>query len=172
MVTFVSFKSIQHKTTTINGNTSDCNATKGQQVHPVRRKKFYQLLVTLMMLPLVILQTFCVSPSIMSKDHIQRRDEKQNSFQVWNGRCDINSILQRSQYPVKPSSNRTETAVMCSIAVNEEAYIDEFVDYYQALGFHKIYIYDNADIPELDQWASERGDFVNITHFLGHTAVQ
>jgi hypothetical protein len=55
-------------------------------------------------------------------------------------------------------------AVICSIALNEELYIDEWIKYHLALGFSKIYIYDNSDNNILQ---SKQTDCVIISHFPG-----
>ena len=55
-----------------------------------------------------------------------------------------------------------EAAVICLAAKNEEAYIDQFVDYHIALRFSHIFPYDNTNQSELLQWASEKGNY--ITH--------
>ena len=36
-------------------------------------------------------------------------------------------------------------AVICCIALDEEAYIDEWIQYHLHIGFSHIYIYDNKD---------------------------
>ena len=43
-------------------------------------------------------------------------------------------------------------AVVCSIQIKIEAYIDEWVDYHLAIGFTKIYIYDNSENFDLKNW--------------------
>ena len=62
----------------------------------------------------------------------------------------------------------TETAVICSVAKYEENYIDEWADYHLALGFAKLYIYDNSPDFDLQQWAllrKQRGHPIHIEHF-------
>jgi hypothetical protein len=58
-----------------------------------------------------------------------------------------------------------ESAAICTIAVDEEAYIDEWVDYHYALGFTAFYIYDNSPANELRQWATHKGPHVVLKHF-------
>ena len=69
---------------------------------------------------------------------------------------------------------RNETAVICMIAKEEEAYIEEWTDYHLGIGFDSIFVYDNSDIPEggiLQQWGKERheyyGDPVFVKHYPG-----
>jgi len=57
--------------------------------------------------------------------------------------------------------------MMCAIVVNEEAYIDEWVDYHHALGFDTFHMYDNSEGFEMEQWAEEKGDHVRVTHIPG-----
>ena len=65
-----------------------------------------------------------------------------------------------------PEKERKKTA-MCSIVKNEEAYIDEWVDYHHALGFDNFYIYDNTDDFEMEQWGKLKGDHVEVIHYPG-----
>lgn len=61
-----------------------------------------------------------------------------------------------------------EGAAMCAIQKGGLRYIDEWVDYHIALGFHKIYIYDNSDDFELKIWHERREDnHVEVNHFPG-----
>ena len=79
---------------------------------------------------------------------------------------------EKSQEDEKPPGKRRKKAAMCTIVKNEEAYIDEWVDYHLALGFDPIYIYDNSDEFEMRQWGNEtKGDHVRVIHFPGQ-AVQ
>jgi hypothetical protein len=70
---------------------------------------------------------------------------------------------------LKNSAKRkgTNRAAMCCVAKDEEAYIDEWVDYHHALGFDSIQIYDNSDGFELKQWGEEKGHHVTVTHYPG-----
>eukprot|EP00550_Attheya_septentrionalis_P006521 CAMPEP_0198285180 /NCGR_PEP_ID=MMETSP1449-20131203/4492_1 /TAXON_ID=420275 /ORGANISM="Attheya septentrionalis, Strain CCMP2084" /LENGTH=349 /DNA_ID=CAMNT_0043982485 /DNA_START=240 /DNA_END=1289 /DNA_ORIENTATION=- len=71
-----------------------------------------------------------------------------------------------SALSIMPQKKRKKAA-MCSIVKNEEAYIDEWVDYHHALGFDLFYIYDNSDGFEMKQWGNEKGDYVRVIHFPG-----
>lgn len=57
--------------------------------------------------------------------------------------------------------------MMCAIAIDEEAYIDEWVDYHHALGFDAFHIHDNSDKFELRIWGEEKGDHVKVSHLPG-----
>jgi hypothetical protein len=57
-------------------------------------------------------------------------------------------------------------AVICSIALNEERYIDEWIKYHLFLGFSHIYIYDNSDDNILKNKQSDR---ITIIHYPGKT---
>lgn len=65
------------------------------------------------------------------------------------------------------SQHPEESAAICAIAVNEEAYLDEWVDYNYGLGFSTLYIYDNSATHELQQWADEKGPHVVVKHYPG-----
>ncbi len=54
------------------------------------------------------------------------------------------------------SSSTSRTTILCCIALHEEAYIDEFVDYHLGIGFRKIVVYDNSDHYEMKQWGDAR----------------
>jgi len=56
--------------------------------------------------------------------------------------------------------------VIVCIAKLESNYIKSFVDYHLALGFDKIYLYDNEDVPTYDKL--NLGQNVIITHFPGN----
>ena len=52
---------------------------------------------------------------------------------------------------------KKDTAVICSIVKNEEAYLDEWIDYHLGIGFEHIYIYDNTDNYDLGHgWLDRR----------------
>eukprot|EP00527_Entomoneis_sp_CCMP2396_P006042 CAMPEP_0198143060 /NCGR_PEP_ID=MMETSP1443-20131203/5674_1 /TAXON_ID=186043 /ORGANISM="Entomoneis sp., Strain CCMP2396" /LENGTH=353 /DNA_ID=CAMNT_0043806199 /DNA_START=17 /DNA_END=1078 /DNA_ORIENTATION=- len=66
------------------------------------------------------------------------------------------------------SSSGLKIAV-CSFGKNEDAYIDEWVDYNLGIGFSTLYIYDNTDRHELQQWGEERAKHsIFVTSFPGH----
>jgi hypothetical protein len=55
-------------------------------------------------------------------------------------------------------------SAICAIALNEELYIDEWINYNLLLGFSHIFIYDNSNDNSLKSKASDR---VTIIHFPG-----
>ena len=57
-------------------------------------------------------------------------------------------------------------AAMCVIQKGGRPYLEEFVDYHLALGFEKIFIFDNSDDFELEQW-HHGGAWVAVEHFPG-----
>jgi hypothetical protein len=68
----------------------------------------------------------------------------------------------------RPKTNLT--AVICAVGKHEAPYIDEWTDYHLALGFASIYIYDNTDRFELEQWGHnrhDRGENVFVFHNPG-----
>ena len=59
-------------------------------------------------------------------------------------------------------------AVLCCIALDEESYIDEFVDYHIGIGFNKIIIYDNSNENQLKQWGQKRhNSTAEVIHYPG-----
>jgi hypothetical protein len=61
-------------------------------------------------------------------------------------------------------TEKNESAAICCLAENDEAYIDEWVDYHRAIGFDHIYIYDPSQPSDLKQWGEEKGDYVTVHH--------
>lgn len=73
---------------------------------------------------------------------------------------------------LKSIEKNSRTAAICCLARDEEAYIDEWVDYHLALGFSEIFIYDNSVRldDELESWKKYRrlGDSrINIIPWPG-----
>ena len=65
--------------------------------------------------------------------------------------------------------------VIVCIAKKEKLYIEEFIKYHLALGFHHIYLYDNEDTPTYETFLSEYARFVSVHHIPGnnyHVGVQ
>ena len=62
---------------------------------------------------------------------------------------------------------RRDKATICMVVKNEEAYLDEFVDYHHALGFEKVFLYDNTESFEMKQWAERKGTFIEAKHWPG-----
>lgn len=65
---------------------------------------------------------------------------------------------------------------VCVIAKMENLYIREFVEYYKALGFDKIYLYDNNDVNG-EKFDDVIGDYINdsfvdVTNYRGLTVCQ
>ena len=68
--------------------------------------------------------------------------------------------LLHSQFPYladldQPASSASSTA-LCGIVKDAEAYLDEWTDYYFGLGFHTIYLVDNSQDHELQNWQDRR----------------
>lgn len=55
-------------------------------------------------------------------------------------------------------------AIVC-IAKREENYIEEFVKYHLALGFKKIILYDNEDVPTYEKLLSNYREYLTVIHF-------
>ena len=85
----------------------------------------------------------------------------------------ICSVLRTSYYsyldmiqafPV-PSEPRGGAAI-CAIQKGAKRYLDEWTDYHLALGFDRIYLYDNSDDFELKEWAQNK-DRIHVKHYPG-----
>lgn len=66
-------------------------------------------------------------------------------------------------------SQHKEMAAICAIQMWALRYIDEWVDYNLALGFDKIFIYDNSNEFELEEWYKHRDNKTKIVikHYPG-----
>ena len=62
----------------------------------------------------------------------------------------------RRETAISPSSPTTPSTVLCAMAKDEEAYLDEWVNYHLAIGFETIYLYDNSETNELRQWGQAK----------------
>jgi hypothetical protein len=62
----------------------------------------------------------------------------------------------------------TIVPVIVAIAKLESDYILEWVIYHLALGFKKIYLYDNEDLPKYGEILRDYSDYVVITHIPGN----
>jgi hypothetical protein len=68
----------------------------------------------------------------------------------------------------EPLSSVEASAAICTIQKGGLYYVDEFVDYHLALGFKTIYLYDNSDDLELQEWSLRRNPAqVVVQHFPG-----
>jgi hypothetical protein len=65
----------------------------------------------------------------------------------------------------------TNDAVICCIAKFEDPYLDEWVRYNLKLGFSRVYIYDNHDLPRIEASFDEAPykDKVTVIHYPGNT---
>ena len=66
------------------------------------------------------------------------------------------------------TARRRDTIAICAIQKGSLSFIDEWIDYNLAIGFDKIYLYDNSPDFELQEWHKEKNyTQVDITHFPG-----
>ena len=70
----------------------------------------------------------------------------------------------RARVREKRSDVSKKDAVICAIALHEERYIDEWIQYHLALGFSHIYLYDNSNDHILK---NKNSDKITIIHFPG-----
>jgi hypothetical protein len=57
--------------------------------------------------------------------------------------------------------------VICSIALKELLYIDEWIKYHRALGFEQIYLYDNSENNDMQFLNTKYEFFVTVKHYPG-----
>jgi hypothetical protein len=71
----------------------------------------------------------------------------------------------RTHFREKKSGSKND-AVICAIALHEEPYIDEWIQYHIALGFSHIYLYDNSNDHILKNKNSDKIPPILITIYL------
>jgi Glycosyl transferase family 2 len=84
----------------------------------------------------------------------------------------LNGVVEPASHNLrdcKNTSKREERAAICAISIDEEAYIQEFVDYHLGLGFDLIYIFDNSPNFDMEQWGKAKDCHVRVRHFPGNT---
>jgi hypothetical protein len=82
--------------------------------------------------------------------------------------CQETKVTEAETLMAKPLSSAEPSAAICTIQKGGLYYVDEFVDYHLALGFKTIYLYDNSDDFELQEWSLRRNPSqVVIQHFPG-----
>jgi hypothetical protein len=72
--------------------------------------------------------------------------------------------IKDNKQQVNPDLKQDLNAVICAIALNEDLYIDEWIQYYLRLGFTHIYIYDNSDNNSLK---GKQSSSVTVIHYPG-----
>jgi Glycosyl transferase family 2 len=71
-------------------------------------------------------------------------------------------------YASRLQSNYSHDFVaLCAIVLNEEPYLQEWVDYNLGLGFDLVYIFDNSESHDLNQWQTQQTSNVRVTHLPG-----
>lgn len=84
-----------------------------------------------------------------------------------------NDSHRQKYYNERKSSLRGRTAAICAVALDEEKYIDEWVDYNLAIGFQGLYIYDNGKNNVLKKWQLQRKDNrIKVIHHPSQEAPQ
>ena len=71
----------------------------------------------------------------------------------------------------RENNTASSKVAMCMMVLNEEVYLDEFVDYHHALGFDNFFVYDNSQGFEMKQWGKLKGDYVEVIPFPNRTGV-
>jgi len=71
-------------------------------------------------------------------------------------------------YANKAVKNNIKPVIVC-IAKFEHEYIEEFVKYHLALGFHHIFIYDNDDTPTYENLLHAYANSITVIHFPGNS---
>ncbi len=81
------------------------------------------------------------------------------SSSSWWSVPNINTDSLRHETESDPSNNsfpENSNVVACTIVIHEQPYLTEWAEYnLHVLNIAKLYIYDNADIPELSNWTVE-----------------
>jgi Glycosyl transferase family 2 len=61
----------------------------------------------------------------------------------------------------------TDTCALCCIALDEELYIDEWIQYHLKIGFDAIHVYDNSENNVLSFLENRYQDSVYVVHYQG-----
>ena len=88
---------------------------------------------------------------------------------------DSEEFRNRASLPRTKAKKTGLTVSVCAVTRDEEAYIDEWTDYYLALGFAEIFFYDNSENNELLFWKNySRSDDsrIQIVHWPGRLVRQ
>jgi len=74
---------------------------------------------------------------------------------------------------VRSSKNEkeTQTAALCAITKDSERYIDEWIDYNFALGFHSIYLYDTSHELTMNEWVKKLHSNGRQNLYLHHAKI-
>lgn len=96
------------------------------------------------------------------------RDTQPISLRPQNQTMIMNHPNITKQVLVSTKISHIRNAAVCAIAIYEEKYIDEWVDYNLAIGFKKLYIYDNSINFTLNSWNRRRHDRrITVIHHPG-----
>lgn len=107
-----------------------------------------------------------LSSSICLDEQNHKVSMSNKTAQICTKQCDANDYNVANNYFWMQPRER-KTIAICTMVVNEEAYLDEFVDYHLALGFDGIYVYDNSEDFELRQWGTEKDCRIKVKHYPG-----
>jgi hypothetical protein len=78
---------------------------------------------------------------------------------------DTSNVI-KNQKQTEGDNARAQSIGICCYAKDQEAYIDEWMDYHLALGFDKLYIYDGSEKYWMEQWGEARNDTrLSLVHF-------
>eukprot|EP01082_Thalassiosira_pseudonana_P003319 g3426.t1.1.5e174189 g3426 g3426.t1 contig12:2045619-2048359(-) len=82
-------------------------------------------------------------------------------------------VFESSSLHFRQSSNHTsskKSTAICSVVCDQEAYVDEWIDYHLALGVSAVYVLDSSEDFWMRQWGEERGQTapIVVTHFPGN----
>ena len=91
---------------------------------------------------------------------------------AWDTLKSVNKKYQIFDMEAQNQPNQTTGAMspaICCVATDQEAYIDEWVDYHIGIGLY-IYIYDSSENFWMRQWGDERNknSSIVVTHFPGN----
>ena len=119
-------------------------------------------------LPAAMVILFLVSMVGMNINYFTKEVAKEVAKEIVHlQKKDDNGVDNDHKEEPKTVRENQRKVMMCAIVANEEAYIDEWVDYHYALGFDAFHIYDNSQGFEMRQWAEKKGDHVRVTPFPG-----
>jgi hypothetical protein len=131
-----------------------------------------------------LMVTFYIAATLYDKKSLvtfepanfNREGAQRNSLMAQNQTIIVDQPKIKEQELTSPDQSNSHTAAVCAIAIHEERYIDEWSDYNLAIGFQRLYIFDNSKNFTLNSWKRQRNDKrITVIHHPiqnGHVAPQ
>lgn len=99
----------------------------------------------------LMIHTIQIEDSTLQQSAVQSRDHDMQT------QPQDEDLISASPRLITDSTSQSthETAAICSIVKDENRYLEEWTSYHLALGFERIYLYDNSDTSNAVHWLRE-----------------